>query len=343
MRAADYLVDMGPASGSGGGKVVYAGKPGGILSLEESATGRFLSGNRTIPVPRKRRKAKKSLSIRGAECHNLHGLDVEVPLGVYTCLTGVSGSGKSTLAREILYAQACAHFGTASEEAAGKVASIKGFEHVEEVVLVDQSPIVRTPRSTPAVYVGMFEEIRALFAQEPAAKARGLTAGYFSFNSGDGRCPRCSGLGQEKVEMQFLSDIFVPCALCGGTRYREEALGLKWNGMNMSEVLALDIRSAREVFGKVKNARSGRVCRKLDILLNVGLGHLGLGQPLNTLSGGENQRLKLAKILVETFGQEAKKGKLLILDEPGTGLHFSDLEVLLQVFYKISCASVLGR
>lgn len=335
MRAADYLVDMGPASGSGGGKVVYAGKPGGILSLEESATGRFLSGNRTIPVPRKRRKAKKSLSIRGAECHNLHGLDVEVPLGVYTCLTGVSGSGKSTLAREILYAQACAHFGTASEEAAGKVASIKGFEHVEEVVLVDQSPIVRTPRSTPAVYVGMFEEIRALFAQEPAAKARGLTAGYFSFNSGDGRCPRCSGLGQEKVEMQFLSDIFVPCALCGGTRYREEALGLKWNGMNMSEVLALDIRSAREVFGKVKNARSGRVCRKLDILLSVGLGHLGLGQPLNTLSGGENQRLKLAKILVETFGQEAKKGKLLILDEPGTGLHFSDLEVLLQVFYKM--------
>lgn len=335
MRAADYLVDMGPASGSGGGRVVYAGQPEGILSLEESATGHFLSGSRSIAVPKKRRKAKKQLSIRGAECHNLHGLDVDIPLGVYTCLTGVSGSGKSTLAREILYAHACAHFGTASEEAAGKVASVKGFEHVEEVVLVDQSPIVRTPRSTPAVYVGMFEEIRALFALEPAAKARGLTAGYFSFNSGDGRCPRCSGLGQEKVEMQFLSDIFVPCALCGGTRYREEALGLKWNGMNMSEVLALDIRSAREVFGRVKNARAVRVCRKLDILLSVGLGHLGLGQPLNTLSGGENQRLKLAKILVDTFGQESKKGKLLVLDEPGTGLHFSDLEVLLQVFYRM--------
>lgn len=338
MRAADYLVDMGPGSGAGGGRLVYAGAPEGIESEPESTTGRYLSGKKAIAIPRTRKKGKKKLEIRGAECHNLHDFDVDVPLGVYTCLTGVSGSGKSTLAREIIYAHAAERFGNPPEDIEGHVRALRGLEHLDEAVLVDQSPIVRTPRSTPAVYIGVFEEIRRLFAQEPAAKIRGLTPGYFSFNSGEGRCPRCSGLGQEKVEMQFLSDIFVPCALCGGSRYTADALSLTWEGRNMVQMLAMDIRSAHALFAASKGKRAERVASRLDVLMQVGLGHLGLGQPLNTLSGGENQRLKLARILVDTVAEkdEAKKGKLLILDEPGTGLHFADLDVLLGVFRRLT-------
>lgn len=338
MRAADYLVDMGPGSGSAGGKLVYAGSPSGIEREPESTTGRYLSGSLQIAVPAKRRKSRKKLEIRGAECHNLHDFDVDLPLGVYTCLTGVSGSGKSTLAREIIHAHAAEHFGNAPEEMAGSVRFIQGWNHLDDVVLVDQSPIVRTPRSTPAVYIGVFEEIRRLFAQEPAAKIRGLTPGYFSFNSGEGRCPRCSGLGQEKVEMQFLSDIFVPCALCEGSRYTPDALSFTWQDLNMRDMLALDIKSAHALFSSAQGMRARRVADCLDILLQVGLGHLGLGQPLNTLSGGENQRLKLARILADTVSPEGKsaKGKLLILDEPGTGLHFADLDVLLGVFRRLT-------
>lgn len=344
MRAADYLVDMGPGSGSGGGRLVYAGPPEGIEREPDSTTGRYLSGETTIAIPKKRKKGVNKLEIRGAECHNLHDLNVDVPLGVYTCLTGVSGSGKSTLAREIIYAHAAEHFGNPPEDIEGRVRSLDGLEHLEEAVLVDQSPIVRTPRSTPAVYIGVFEEIRRLFAQEPAATIRGLTPGYFSFNSGEGRCPRCSGLGQEKVEMQFLSDIFVPCALCGGSRYTPDALSFTWEGRNMAQILAMDIRSAHALFAGCKGARARRVAARLDVLLQVGLGHLGLGQPLNTLSGGENQRLKLARILVDTVAEKGRtagkgaagKGKLLILDEPGTGLHFTDLDVLLGVFRRLT-------
>lgn len=334
MRAADYLVDMGPASGSGGGELVYAGSPDGIENATRSLTGQYLSGARRIPVPRKRRKGKGKISIRGAECHNLHNFDVDIPLGVYTCLTGVSGSGKSTLACQVLYGSV--HADALDDEDEMKVRSISGLDKVHDVLLVDQSPIVRTPRSTPAVYIGVFEDIRALFVAEPAAQARGLKPGYFSFNSGDGRCPRCSGLGQEKVEMQFLSDIFVPCALCHGTRYTDRALTITLLGYNMAEMLALDIRSAQLLFAREKNARARRIAERLQVLVDVGLGHLGLGQPLNTLSGGENQRLKLAHILVDALtGEQADKGSLLILDEPGTGLHFCDLEVLLGVFRRL--------
>ncbi len=334
MRAADYLVDMGPASGSAGGELVYAGEPAGIAGAAASLTGQYLCGTRRIAIPRRRRRGKGKISIRGAECHNLHDFDVDILLGVYTCLTGVSGSGKSSLACQVLYGSV--HADALDDEDEMRVHSISGLDKVQDVVLVDQSPIVRTPRSTPAVYIGVFEDIRALFVAEPAAQARGLKPGYFSFNSGDGRCPRCSGLGQEKVEMQFLSDIFVPCALCHGTRYTEQALTITLLGYNMAEMLALDIRSAQRLFARERNARARRIAERLQVLVDVGLGHLGLGQPLNTLSGGENQRLKLAHILVDALaGDTSEKGHLLILDEPGTGLHFSDLEVLLGVFDRL--------
>ncbi len=334
MRAADYLVDMGPASGAAGGELVYAGAPGGIGAVVNSLTGQYLSGSRCIAVPRRRRRWKQTISICGAECHNLHNFDVEIPLGVYTCLTGVSGSGKSSLACQVLYGSV--HSEALDDEDEMSVRSISGLDKVHDVLLVDQSPIVRTPRSTPAVYIGVFEDIRALFVAEPAAQARGLKPGYFSFNSGEGRCPRCSGLGQEKVEMQFLSDIFVPCALCRGSRYTDRALTITLLGYNMAEMLALDICSAQRLFAREKNARARRIAERLQVLVDVGLGHLGLGQPLNTLSGGENQRLKLAHILVDALtGEQSEKGHLLILDEPGTGLHFSDLEVLLGVFNRL--------
>ncbi len=336
MRAADYLVDMGPGSGVAGGKLVYAGPPAGIEQVPESLTGAYLSGRRRIELPGKRRKAGKGqkLILSGATCHNLRDFDVEIPLGVYNCLTGVSGSGKSTLACQVLYGSV--HPKELDDEDEVQVRAIRGLEKLHDVVLVDQSPIVRTPRSTPAVYIGVFEDIRALFVAEPAAQARGLKPGYFSFNSGDGRCPRCNGLGQEKVEMQFLSDIFVPCALCNGTRYTPQALTISLLGYNMAEMLALDVRSALALFRREKGARAHRIAERLQVLEDVGLGHLGLGQPLNTLSGGENQRLKLAHILVNALtGDRAEKGSLLILDEPGTGLHFSDLEVLLSLFHRL--------
>ncbi len=336
MRAADYVVDMGPGSGSAGGQVVYAGEPAGMLKAPTSLTGAYLSGQKRIELPAKRRRVKKGqcLSIIGANCHNLHDFSVNIPLGVYNCLTGVSGSGKSTLACQVLYGSV--HPQALDDEDEVQVSAIRGLELVEDVLLVDQSPIVRTPRSTPAVYIGVFEDIRALFVAEPAAQARGLKPGYFSFNSGEGRCPRCAGLGQEKVEMQFLSDIFVPCALCHGTRYTPQALSITLLGYNMAELLALDIRTAHALFARETGARARRIAQRLQVLVDVGLGHLGLGQPLNTLSGGENQRLKLAHILVEALtGEAADKGMLLILDEPGTGLHFSDLEVLLALFRRL--------
>lgn len=334
MRAADYLVDMGPSGGSSGGHLMYAGVPRYIENAEKSLTGAYLSRRLQISVPTVRRSPKGYIRIRGAECHNLHGFDVDIPLGVFNCLTGVSGSGKSTLACSVLYGYS--HPDAFDDEDEMSVHSIEGLEHVQDVVLVDQSPIVRTPRSTPAVYMGVFEDIRALFVAEPAARARGLKAGYFSFNSGEGRCPRCAGLGQEKVEMQFLSDIFVPCALCHGSRYTPQALSITLLGYNMAELLALDVQSVQRIFAAEKNARAARIAERLQVLVDVGLGHLGLGQPLNTLSGGENQRLKLARILVDTLTvSSAKNGSLLILDEPGTGLHFSDIDVLLRVFARL--------
>ncbi len=337
MRAADYLVDLGPHSGAAGGEVVFAGRPESLDTADDaSSTAQFLTGKREIAIPKKRRKVKKSLRLRGVNCHNLQDLDVDIPLGVYTCLTGVSGSGKSSLACQVLFGHV--HPDELDDEDEFSIKSIKGLDALEDVLLVDQSPIVRTPRSTPAVYMGLFEDVRALFAAEPAAQARGLKAGYFSFNSGDGRCQRCKGLGQEKVEMQFLSDIYVPCAICEGKRYTPEALNIKYMGYSMADLLALDIKQTLAVFESVNNVRGKRITQRLALLVEVGLGHLGLGQPLNTLSGGENQRLKLARLLSEATkadGSKEEKGKLLILDEPGTGLHYADLETLIAVFHRL--------
>ncbi len=338
MRAADHLIDLGPASGAAGGELVFSGNPQKITKKTASGNSQtipFLSGKRQIAIPKKRRRAKSNLLMQGVTCHNIKGMDVSIPLGVYTCLTGVSGSGKSSLACQMLFGHV--HPESLDDEAEGSIAGVKGLEHIDDILLVDQSPIVRTPRSTPAVYMGVFDDVRALFANEPAAQARGLKSGYFSFNSGEGRCPRCAGLGQEKVEMQFLSDIFVPCALCHGTRYTTQALSITLYGHNMADMLALDIKQAQQLFAGQDNTRSQRIAQKLQVLLDVGLGHLGLGQPLNTLSGGENQRLKLAKLLAEATDkkQEAGKKKLLILDEPGTGLHFCDLALLLSVFHRL--------
>ena len=333
IRAADYVADLGPRSGSAGGKLVYAGTSAGLLADSNSITGQYLSGVRCIPVPATRRRPSSFLKIRGAECHNLHQFDVDIPLGVYACLTGVSGSGKSTLACQVLYGYT--HPDELDDEERVAVKSIRGLEKVQQVVLVDQSPIVRTPRSTPALYMKIFDEIRALFVQEPAAQARGLKPGYFSFNSGDGRCPRCAGLGMEKVEMQFLSDIYVPCELCHGTRYTPQALSITHRELNMHQVLSMDVQSAISFFAQEHGVHAKRILQGLELLQAVGLGHLTLGQPLHTLSGGENQRLKLARILADSALDSVERGSLLILDEPGTGLHFSDLEVLLRVFQRL--------
>lgn len=334
MRSADHLVDLGPGSGSGGGELVYAGAPKDISSAPNSLTGQYLTGLRCIPTPTVRRRPTTFIKIRGAECHNLHNFDVDIPLGVFCCLTGVSGSGKSTLACQVL--NGSVHPDMLDDEEKVVVRSIHGLGKVQDVVLVDQSPIVRTPRSTPALYMKIFDDIRALYVAEPLAQARGLKPGYFSFNSGEGRCPRCSGLGMEKVEMQFLSDIFVPCALCHGTRYTPQALAIIYRGKNIAELLSMDVQSALAFFSGEQDVRAQRITQGLALLKEVGLGHLVLGQPLHTLSGGENQRLKLARILTESMSSHRDgKGNLLILDEPSTGLHFSDLEVLLSVFSRL--------
>ncbi len=335
MRSADNLIDMGPGSGANGGELVFSGRPDDILQYDESVTGRYLSGKLKIGVPQQRRKPKNWLHVKKAVRHNLNGLDIDIPLGVYACLTGVSGSGKSTLANDVVYLNYCKENGIDIEDTPAEVAGISGWEHIDEVLMVDQSPLIRTPRSTPAVYVGVYADVRTLFSKTDAAVSRGLKPGFFSFNNGEGRCPRCSGMGSEKIEMQFLSDLFVTCPLCEGKRFGQEALGIQLNGKNISDILGLTIQEGRDFFASIKGAAAKRIVEKLDFLLLVGLGHLGLGQPLNTLSGGENQRLKLCKILLDqtqTKGAVKRKGKLIILDEPGTGLHFSDLEVLLKLF-----------
>lgn len=335
MRAADCLVDMGPGSGTAGGQLVYSGDPARIADVPESVTGEFLSGKRAIKIPKKRIKPKKFLRITGAERHNLNKLDIAIPLGVFSCLTGVSGSGKSTLAHDVVYLNALVEKGGVCEDEPAHVKSIKGWEHLDEVVMVDQSPIVRTPRSTPAVYSGVFEEIRSLFADTETARARGMKPGFFSFNSGEGRCARCAGMGSEKVEMQFLSDIFVQCPLCRGSRYGNEVLSVYRDGRNIADVLGMTVTVALECFSRERGVKAARIAAKLGVLQRVGLGHLSLGQPLNTLSGGENQRLKLSKILLDQLGTGKNISKMLILDEPGTGLHFADIEVLLAVFREL--------
>ena len=338
IRSADWLVDIGPYSGNNGGQLLFQGEPKDLLQAQNSLTAQYLSGKKTLPLPTKRRKLTQKLRLKGATCHNIQNLDVDIPLRGLVCLSGVSGSGKSTLAHEILYLNLAQKLGHKIEDCPADLQKLEGIERLDSVLLVDQSPIVRTPRSTPALYMDAFSAIRTLFAQSPEAQAHGLSAGAFSFNSGEGRCARCSGMGFEKIEMQFLSDVFVPCGECEGKRYTPQLLQYEVEGKNLHEVLQMSVSEALPWLEAQKKSPARKAHKALCLLAEVGLGHLTLGQPLNTLSGGENQRLKLAKLISQSSSaptSDQNLTRLLILDEPSTGLHFSDIETLLLVFERL--------
>ncbi len=327
IREADFIVDIGPGAGVHGGKVVSAGTLEDVLNEPESATGQYLSGQKQILVPKKRRKPNgKYLEIKGATQHNLKGIDVKIPLGLFVCVTGVSGSGKSTLVNDILYPVAATKLNKASTLQAGAHQKLLGLEHLDKVVDIDQSPIGRTPRSNPATYTGVFDAIRELFTQSPEAKMRGYQMGRFSFNVKGGRCEACTGDGIIKIEMHFLPDVYVPCEVCKGKRYNRETLEIKYKGKNISEVLEMTVEEALEFFYNIPKVR-----RKLQTLHDVGLDYIKLGQPATTLSGGEAQRVKLATEL-----SRRSNGKTLyILDEPTTGLHFADTHKLLEMLQRL--------
>ena len=326
MLAADYLVDIGPGAGEQGGYVVAAGTPKEVMDCENSLTGRYLKGTEKIDIPLKRRKGnKKYLEIKGAKENNLKNINVKIPLGTITLITGVSGSGKSTLINEILYkALAVKVYG--SKLKPGKYKEIKGLENVDKVVQITQSPIGRTPRSNPATYTGVFDDIRDIFAETKEAKIKGYDKGRFSFNVKGGRCEACWGDGVKKIEMHFLPDVYVPCEICNGTRYNTETLEIKYKGKNIYEVLNMRVDEAIEFF-----ENHPKVLNKLKVLSDVGLGYVRLGQSAPTLSGGEASRVKLAKEL-----QKKPTGKtVFILDEPTTGLHTDDIKKLLVILQRI--------
>jgi excinuclease ABC subunit A len=326
IRAADYVVDMGPGAGEAGGRVVAEGTPQQVIDNAESLTGRYLSGKLAIRVPRLRnRPDNQKIHIRKASGNNLKDVDLELPLGLFVCVTGVSGSGKSTLINDTLYTAASRHlYGAAAEPASHE--SIAGLEHLDKVVSVDQSPIGRTPRSNPATYTGLFTPIRELFAGVPEARQRGYDAGRFSFNVKGGRCEACQGDGVTKVEMHFLPDIYVSCDVCHGKRYNRETLEVRYKGRSIHEVLEMMVGEAAEFFSAVP-----AIARKLQMLLDVGLGYLRLGQSATTLSGGEAQRVKLS---LELSKRDTGR-TLYILDEPTTGLHFHDIQLLLNVLHRL--------
>ena len=327
MRSADYILDLGPAAGKHGGEVVAHGTPQEIMANEASLTGDYLSHRQTIPIPRKRRRPlkNKSLMIRGAREHNLKDLDVEIPLGVFVCVTGVSGSGKSTLINDILYRDLAHHFYRAKAKA-GAHKELLGYEHIDKVIDIDQSPIGRTPRSNPATYTGLFSPIRDLFAKVPEARMRGYKPGRFSFNVKGGRCEACKGDGLLKIEMHFLPDVYVTCDVCHGQRYNRETLEIRYKGKNIAEVLDMTVAEALDFMENVPS-----VSRKLQTLYDVGLDYIHLGQQATTLSGGEAQRVKLSKEL----SKKSTGNTLYILDEPTTGLHFDDIKKLLEVLGKL--------
>src|SRR5436190_12849760 len=381
IRAADNLMDLGPGRGEHGGDLVWngpleeflngAGAPSRRMVVANrregapapSLTRDYLTSRKSIPVPKSRRKWTSLVKILGARQHNLKNIDVELPLGVFTCVTGVSGSGKSTLIHDVLYRNLLRAKGQSSDQEPGACKSITGTHRIGDVVMVDQSPLSRTPRSTPILYLGLFDQVRELFAAQPEAMAQGLTAGSFSFNSGNGRCERCSGTGYEKIEMQFLSDLYVRCAECEGKRFQPHVLKVCLHEKSIHDVLELTISEAIQFFGGIAEQQidrtpspqsSGRdrdweesreadakrqvsvdpcirISDGLKVLDEVGLGYLRLGQPLNTLSGGESQRLKLVGHLSDASGT----GNLFIFDEPTTGLHFDDLAMLLQLFQRL--------
>ena len=366
IRAADHLLDIGPGRGERGGELVYQGPladflgsacnpPAGrgdspppssraeadrrvadqstrVACAPRSLTRDYLTGKKSIPIPNVRRASSRVIRIKGATQHNLRNLDVEIPLGVFTCVTGVSGSGKSTLIHEVLYQNLLQARGTGSEEA-GACKSVTGAHRVGEIVMVDQAPLSRTPRSTPILYLGIYDRVRELFAALPEAMAQGLTASAFSFNSGGGRCERCGGTGFEKIEMQFLSDLYVRCAECEGRRFQPHVLKVKLRGHSIHELLELTVSEAVHFFRELDE--SERLACPLAVLEEVGLGYLRLGQPLNTLSGGESQRLKLVRHLGETGNRKGETGDLFIFDEPTTGLHFDDVSLLVRLFQRL--------
>ncbi|PKQ20663.1 MAG: excinuclease ABC subunit UvrA [Actinobacteria bacterium HGW-Actinobacteria-6] len=326
IRAADYVVDMGPGAGEHGGEVVCQGTPEDILACEDSLTGAYLSGRKSIPIPKERRSAEKGhVLIKSASEHNLKNIDVEIPLGNLVVVTGVSGSGKSSLVADTL-APALSNSVYRTRHRTGKHKGIEGLGAVDKVIAIDQSPIGRTPRSNPATYTGLWDDVRSLFASTPEAKARGYAPGRFSFNVHGGRCESCKGDGQIKIEMHFLPDIYVPCEVCQGRRYNRETLQVKYRGKSVSEVLFMSVEEALSFFENIPPIR-----RKLQTLFDVGLGYIKLGQPATTLSGGEAQRVKLASEL----HRRSTGRTFYILDEPTTGLHFDDVRQLLAVLQRL--------
>ena len=326
MRSADHIVDIGPGAGIHGGNVIYNGPVSGILDCEESITGQYLSGRRKIEIPTERRKGNgKKLKIIGAAQNNLKNISVEIPLGDFVCVTGVSGSGKSSLINEILYKHLAAELNGAKGRA-GAHKAIKGLEHLDKVIQINQSPIGRTPRSNPATYTGVFTDIRELFASTQEAKLRGFTLGRFSFNVKGGRCEACQGDGILKIEMHFLPDVYVPCDVCKGKRYNRETLEIHYKGKTIHDVLEMTVEEGVEFFSAVP-----KIARKLQTLQDVGLGYIKIGQPATTLSGGEAQRVKLATEL----SKRATGRTIYILDEPTTGLHIADVHKLIQVLQKL--------
>jgi excinuclease ABC subunit A len=329
IAVADEIIDMGLGAGELGGRVVYAGSLAGLRKDPRSLTGKYLRDDLAIPVPPTRRKPTgQKLRVLGATEHNLQDIDVEIPLGLFTVVTGVSGSGKSTLVHEVIHAGIKKAKGD-WDKAVGACRRIEGIELVSDVVLVDQAPIGRTPRSNPVTYLKAFDPIRELFASTKDARTRGLTASSFSFNVPGGRCDACEGEGQVRVEMQFLADVFVPCDVCEGTRFRPQVLEVTYRGKSIHQVLDLTVREALQFF-----SGTPKVLRRLQVLEEIGLGYLRLGQPATTLSGGEAQRIKIASHLATQGGERM----LYILDEPTTGLHFDDIAKLLAAFRKLLAA-----
>ena len=326
MLSSDYIVDVGPKAGEKGGQIIFSGTVDGLLKCDESVTGQYLSGRKKIPVPEKRRISENFITVKGAAENNLKNIDVSIPIGVITCVTGVSGSGKSTLVNEILYKSLARDLNRAKLKP-GKHDGIDGIEKLDKVINIDQSPIGRTPRSNPATYTGLFDLIRDVFAQTNEAKMRGYQKGRFSFNIKGGRCEACGGDGIIKIEMHFLPDIFVPCEVCGGKRYNRETLEVKYKGKSIADVLDMTVEEALEFFSNLPKLK-----QKLQTLYDVGLSYVKLGQPSTTLSGGEAQRVKLATEL----SRKSTGKTMYILDEPTTGLHTADVHRLCDIMQRLA-------